>query len=92
MVGQSQQQPKPAFDGEFVVDTFIANVVSGKVYWKAKGGPFKQFGVTVWPEVFAAAGITNLDPMRENPVQGYKALYVNNEQGKPQKVTALLKL
>jgi len=90
MVGQAQQQPKPAFDGEFVVDTFIANVVSGKVYWKAKGGPFKQFGVTVWPEVLAEAGFNAdaLDVRQAYDLTGFTAHYIE-EGGKATKVTRL---
>ena len=35
-------------------------------FWRIKGGFAKEFGITVFPEVLEAAGITGLDAMGEN--------------------------
>ncbi|QYK51491.1 MAG: hypothetical protein KF701_03125 [Anaerolineales bacterium] len=65
--------------------------------WVVKGGNFKKFGVTCWPEVLEAAGIAEkLDPMRENkPTGRWLARYVEreNDEGRlvPDKVVELVK-
>jgi hypothetical protein len=65
--------------------------------WVVKGGNFKKFGVTCWPEVLQAAGLTELlDPLKENKPRGrWLAKYVEreNDEGRwvPDKVTELLK-
>ncbi len=65
--------------------------------WVVKGGNFKKFGVTCWPEVLDAAGIAEkLDPMKENkPAGRWLARYVErqNDEGRlvPDKVVELVK-
>lgn len=65
--------------------------------WVVKGGNFKKFGVTCWPEVLDAAGIAEkLDPMKENKPKGrWQARYVEreNDEGRlvPDKVVELVK-
>ncbi|MCW5873806.1 MAG: hypothetical protein KIS88_04095 [Anaerolineales bacterium] len=64
--------------------------------WVVKGGNFKKFGVTCWPEVLEAAGIVEkLDPMKENKPKGrWLARYVEreNDEGRlvPDKVVELV--
>ena len=82
----------------FEADELFANVSKGKTYWKGKGGRFSQYGVTIWPEVLEDAmksGLITeeeLDPMRSYPLGGLVACYVENDNGKPQKVTRLVNL
>lgn len=65
--------------------------------WVVRGGNFKKFGVTCWPEVLEAAGIAEkLDPMKENKPQGrWLARYIEreNDEGRlvPDKVVELVK-
>lgn len=65
--------------------------------WVVKGGKFKKFGVTCWPETLEAAGIAEaLDPLKENKPKGHwVAHYVErqNEEGRwvPDKVVGLVK-
>jgi hypothetical protein len=65
--------------------------------WVVKGGNFKKFGVTCWPETLEAAGIgEKLDPLKDNKPKGnWMAHYTErqNDDGKwvPEKVTRLVK-
>lgn len=65
--------------------------------WVVRGGNFKKFGVTCWPEVLEAAGIAEkLDPLKENKPQGrWLARYIEreNDEGRlvPDKVVELVK-
>lgn len=65
--------------------------------WVVKGGKFKKFGVTCWPETLEAAGIAEkLDPLKDNKPKGNWVAHYNereNEEGKivPDKVTKLMK-
>ena len=65
--------------------------------WVVKGGKFKKFGVTCWPETLEAAGIAEkLDPLKENKPKGHwvaKYSERQNEEGRwvPDKVVALVK-
>ncbi|MCL5429286.1 MAG: hypothetical protein M1347_05735 [Chloroflexi bacterium] len=65
--------------------------------WVVKGGKFKKFGVTCWPETLEAAGIAEaLDPLKENKPKGHwVARYTErqNEEGRwvPDKVTQIVK-
>lgn len=65
--------------------------------WVVKGGNFKKFGVTCWPETLEAAGIgEKLDPLKDNKPKGnWVAHYTErqNDDGKwvPDKVTKLVK-
>jgi len=76
----------------FEAEQLVANMSSGKTYWKVKGGKYGKFGVAVWPEVLDAAGLASdkLDPSQVYDLAGYKAFTVSSE-GKPQKVTRLEK-
>jgi hypothetical protein len=62
-----------------------------------KGGKFKKFGVTCWPETLEAAGIAEkMDPLKENKPKGnWVAKYSErqNDEGKwvPDKVVSLAK-
>lgn len=75
----------------FPCKVLSATVDSGKAFWKIKGGRFEKFGVTVYPEVLAAAGFATLDPLKQYDLTGYTATYALKEDGKPAKVTALAK-
>jgi hypothetical protein len=65
--------------------------------WVVKGGKFKKFGVTCWPETLEAAGIAEkMDPLKENKPKGnWVAKYSErkNDEGKwvPDKVVGLVK-
>ncbi|MEX2162305.1 MAG: hypothetical protein WD751_10385 [Anaerolineales bacterium] len=65
--------------------------------WVVKGGNFKKFGVTCWPETLEAAGVAEkLDPLKDNKPKGsWTAHYTErqNEEGRwvPDKVTQLVK-
>jgi hypothetical protein len=65
--------------------------------WVVKGGNFKKFGVTCWPETLEAAGVADkLDPLKDNKPKGnWVAHYTErqNEEGRwvPDKVTRLVK-
>lgn len=65
--------------------------------WVVKGGNFKKFGVTCWPETLEAARIgEKLDPLKDNKPKGnWLAHYTErqNDDGKwvPDKVTKLVK-
>ena len=65
--------------------------------WVVKGGKFKKFGVTCWPETLEAAGIAEkMDPLKENKPKGHwvaKYTERQNEEGRwvPDKVVSLVK-
>lgn len=65
--------------------------------WVVRGGKFKKFGVTCWPETLEAAGVAEkLDPLKDNKPKGnWVAHYTErqNEEGRwvPDKVTKLMK-
>jgi len=102
-------QPKPfgepervALDdhgNEIKIKTITAERLSvsmkdGKYYYKVVGKPFTDYGITVWPEVFEAAGLT-VSPDALPNIAGWQADYVEkpaNDKGKvwPDKVTRLL--
>jgi hypothetical protein len=54
--------------------------------WVVKGGKFKKFGVTCWPETLEAAGVADkMDPLKENKPRGnWVAKYSErqNDEGK----------
>ncbi|MBX3047980.1 MAG: hypothetical protein KIT46_06865 [Anaerolineales bacterium] len=62
--------------------------------WVIKGGSFKKFGVTCWPETLEAAGLRGLDPLKDNRPRGaWLAHYSKrqNDEGRwvPDKVVRL---
>lgn len=65
--------------------------------WVVKGGKFKKFGVTCWPETLEAAGVAEkLDPLKDNkPKVQWLAHYTErqNDEGRwvPDKITRLVK-
>ncbi len=65
--------------------------------WVVKGGNFKKFGVTCWPETLEAAGVAEkLDPLKDNKPKGDWIAHYNerqNDEGKwvPDKVLKLVK-
>lgn len=65
--------------------------------WVVKGGNFKKFGVTCWPETLEAAGIAEkLDPLKDNKPKGRWVARYNerqNDEGRwvPDKVVELVK-
>lgn len=65
--------------------------------WVVKGGKFKKFGVTCWPEVLKEAGmLDHLDPMKLNhPQAKWLAFYSErtNDEGNlvPDKVTRMVR-
>lgn len=80
-------------ENSFEVTEMGASVHEGKTYWKAKGGIFRKYGVTVWDEVFEATGgkLTDLDSSVPYILPaGTIAEYILNEDGKPKKVTKLI--
>lgn len=83
----AKQQSAETFT--FQGETLEATVNKGKAYWKAKGGKFAKFGVTIWPEVLAAAGFDELDPMEVYNIGNRVVRYTLKEDGKPDKVVGL---
>lgn len=77
----------------FKAEKLVATITDGKTYWKVKGGKFAQYGVSIWPEVIAAAGwdADALKPTETYNLTGYVAHYALNDKGKPGKVTELVK-
>lgn len=84
-------------------DTFDAvnlavTITNGKKYFHVKGGAWMKFGVVVWDEVLAAAGISaaKLKGPDEVPegydLKGYKATFTRKADGKPNKVIKLEKI
>lgn len=90
---QATQPPQAGQGGEltFNAEKLTATVSDGKTYWKVKGGQFSQYGVTIWPEVLAAAGFSadDMNPTTVYNLNGYQAYYSLNDKGKPAKVTLL---
>lgn len=75
----------------FRVDLLEGQVQNGKASWKAKGGKFTQYGVTVYPEVLKAAGLTIADGHNFAANGEWIATYVLGDKGKPYKVIELTK-
>jgi len=77
----------------FHADTLAATLADGKTYWKIKGGRFSKWGINVWPEVLKSAGYDTdtLDVRQPVNMQGWTAYYTEDENGKPTKVTQLVR-
>lgn len=77
----------------FQAESMVGSVQDGQQYWKIKGGKFSKYGVTVWPEVLEAAGfdVDALNIGQRYTMQGYTAYYSMNSEGKPHKVTELVR-
>jgi hypothetical protein len=92
MMVQSQPAPAAPVAGvalSFPVDSITATVSDGKAYWRVKGGEFQKWGVIVYEEVLAAAGLSEINPLKPYSEPGMVAWYVTKEDGKPKKVTKL---
>jgi len=75
----------------FAASSLVCSINDGKTYYKVQGGPFTKFGVTVWPETIATVlDLDQLDPTQTYDLTGYTATYLRVD-GKPKKVTALIK-
>jgi hypothetical protein len=78
----------------FYADSLSVSMNNGKYYYKVIGGVFKQYGVTVWPEVLTAAGLNVSEGQPVPNIAGWKAEYIEEpgkEPGKKRmKVTRLL--
>ena len=75
-------------------DRLSVSMKDGKYYYKVIGKPFTEYGITVWPEVFEAAGLT-VKPDALPNIAGWYVEYSEkpaNDKGKvwPDKVTRLL--
>lgn len=78
----------------FTADKLSVTMKDDKYYYKVIGGVFRQYGVTVWPEVLAAAGL-DVSPGQPVPnIAGWRADYIEEpgkEPGKKRmKITRLL--
>lgn len=93
MVIHTEPKPQPSGATEsFEADELTITMIDGQQYTKVKGGQFKKFGVTVWPEVLTEAGIGKLDPAKSPyGLRGYTAYFNRKEDGKPGKVVKLVK-
>ena len=75
----------------FAAEKLVCSVNDGKTYYKIQGGPFTKWGVTVWPETVAHIfDLDQLDPTQTYDLTGYTCTYIRVD-GKPKKVTALIK-
>lgn len=85
-------QPPATQDNTFMVDFLHVDVQDGKKAYKLEGKPWK-YPVRIWDEVLVAAGINigALEP-KKYTLAGYKATFVKNDKGYPQKVTKLEKV
>jgi hypothetical protein len=79
----------PTGPASFLVDSITATVSDGKAYWRVKGGEFQKWGVIVYEEVLAAAGLGELNPLKPFSEPGLIAYYSLKDDGKPKKVTRL---
>jgi hypothetical protein len=77
----------------FKAEKLIATVDKGKVYWKVTGANYQQFGVSVWPEVLEEAGFEpeEMNPLKALDLRGFTAICTVKDNGKPKKVTQLVK-
>lgn len=80
-------------DDSFRVKRISPSVIDGKTYWKAKGGAFQKYGVTIWDEVGDECGLPlkTLDARRDYiPPAGTIAEVVRGDDGKVKKVSRLV--
>lgn len=87
----NQPDPKTGLY-EFRCATLDVSMNGGKTYYKVKSAPgstFASYGVTCWPEVFAAAGITEASLKHGMDLSAYIATYLMGPSKKdPTKLTA----
>lgn len=78
-------------DDEFEGGCIEVEVKGGKRYYKLKGGRFAKYGVRIWPETLADAGIDHSQLENgDNPITPRKAKISIGRDGKPEKVIKLL--
>ena len=94
--GEVAQKQNGSHDSvkSFKVETIELAAGGDNPRWVVKGGNFKKFGVTCWPETLEESGIHNLDPLKDNkPKVDVVAYYSErtNDEGKvvPDKVIRL---
>jgi hypothetical protein len=89
-----EQPAQPVSDDlSFITETISVTSANDKKFFKVKGGKYKKFGVTAWPEVLHSIGMnTENAEAKEYPFPGYKATFVMNDKGQPQKVVKLEKV
>lgn len=69
------------------VETIVLASGGENPRWVVKGGKYKRYGVTCWPEVLDAWSVTGLDPMTENRIEGgWMAIFSLKDDGRPDKV------
>jgi hypothetical protein len=91
------QEPATRNGKEFEVESIKLAAGGDHPRWVVKGGNFKKFGVTCWPETLEAAGVAEkLDPLKDNKPKGtWVAHYAErqNDEGRwvPDKVLSLAK-
>lgn len=94
---QSSNTKPAASENSFPIESIKLAAGGDHPRWVVKGGKFKKFGVTCWPETLEAAGIAEkLDPLKDNKPKGqWVAQYTErqNDDGRwvPDKVTNLIK-
>ncbi len=95
--GRETQENATRNGKEFEIESIQLAAGGEHPRWVVKGGKFKKFGVTCWPETLEAAGIAEkMDPLKENKPKGHwvaKYSERQNDEGKwvPDKVTKLVK-
>lgn len=92
-IPQAPQTPKAPEEFSFTTVKLYCTLTDGKMYFKVAGGQYVKYGVTVWPEVLDGVGI-KWGELQAKPYDfpGYKAVYVKNAKGSPQKVIRLEKI
>lgn len=73
---------------QFVAQTISYGVTDGKPVYKAKGGQFMKFGVTIWPEVLPMLGL-DATKLQFGENQFGKPVVAILKEGKAQKVIGL---
>lgn len=85
------QRAQPGADElTFEAETLSSNTSDGKTFWKVKGGRWSKWGVTIWPEALADAGLA-VKPGEAYSLKGWTAHYVAKPDGQPEKVVRLTK-
>ena len=85
--------PQKAEELSFEAEELVPSMDKGRRFFKIKGGRFMQYGVRIWPEVLAEAGIDSekIDMgVPSYPLKGLTAHYIEKD-GKPDKVTRLVR-
>ena len=90
-----EQAETPDRNGDLTIQVSNIKLASGGDHprWVVQGGNFTKYGITCWPEVLEEAGLTDkLNALTDNLPEGqWLAYYVENAQGKPDKVTKLVR-